>query len=359
MLKRLKVDDETVKKEEAEESADCKDKQLTCCVEGMTEFTDLKVEAASLDTNVVKLEHSSCPSSPACPLRSSSSIERYKSLEIKLEKLDDADVKLAKCSNKIGKFNETPKDDESSHLQHGENHPEANSCFINSETSENPVATNTPPLCEGFSEDDEAVASLLNTESLKGTSRKSDEYYTTQIVNTEVATSDNCNSGLTFDKGPAGTLADSANAAFSSLSFANVANLADYNTDFVSFEREGDDLMRGTIDSLMADLTQFNYDLNNSSWGASEPKGGDVPGGNSRQVTAENTLSHRVSDATGNDERSTESLQYEMQCAIDSIIQLQQPWSEDAGMASDPTALATCSRVKNKESSLAEYFGKF
>lgn len=359
MLKRLKVDDETVKKEEETGSADCKDNQLTCCMEGMTELTEFKVEAASLDANVVKLEHSSCPSSPTCPLRSSSSIERYKSLEIKLEKLDDADVKLAKCSNKIGKFDATAKDDRSLHLQDGENRPEADRCFIDSEMSEIPVATNTsPPLCEGFSEDDVAVASLLNTESLKDTSRKSDKRYTAKIVNNEVATSSGCNSGLMFDKGSAGTLANPANAGFNSLSFANVANLTAYKADYVSFEREGDDLMRGTIDSLMADLTQFNYDLNNSSWGASEPKGGDVPGGNSRQVTAETASSQRVSSAT--DERSTESLQYEMQCAIDSIIQLQQPWSEDAGMASDPTALATCSsRVKNKESSVAGCFAKF
>lgn len=358
MLKRLKVDDETVKKEEETGSADCKDNQLTCCMEGMTELTEFKVEAASLDANVVKLEHSSCPSSPTCPLRSSSSIERYKSLEIKLEKLDDADVKLAKCSNKIGKFDATAKDDRSLHLQDGENRPEADRCFIDSEMSEIPVATNTSPLCEGFSEDDVAVASLLNTESLKDTSRKSDKRYTAKIVNNEVAASNDCNSGLMFDKGSAGTLANPANAGFNSLSFANVANLTAYKADYVSFEREGDDLMRGTIDSLMADLTQFNYDLNNSSWGASEPKGGDVPGGNSRQVTAETASSQRVSSAT--DERSTESLQYEMQCAIDSIIQLQQPWSEDAGMASDPTALATCSsRVKNKESSVAGCFAKF
>lgn len=306
----MKLEDGGVKKED--DSVDGKD-------EDIADREEVTESATSVDENVVKLESQSCPSSPtnAHPLSTSTSFERRGTLRIKLEKLDDLCNGLTESHYKISKFDATsPKE---KNFQDESNRQESTKSFEITEMSPIPANTSSS-TCEGFTEDDMAVASLLNTESFNITGCNFDGRSASRIVNNNTGTSEECTV-------VSSTLTNSADAYFNDSLFTSVA---DINAGEISSERENCELMQGTIESLMADLTQFNYDLN-SSWPGNVSKAEDS---GLRPMTVLNALAKRDSSVTGGSECT---LQYEMQCAIDSIVQLQQPWSDGVGTMLDLT----------------------
>lgn len=325
----MKLEDEDVKKKD--DSIDCKD-------EDMADGEEVTESAASLDENVVKLESQSCPSSPTNThlLSTSASFERHGSLRIKLEKLDDLYNGLTESKYKISKLDSVPSRDDKN-FQDESNQQESTNSFEITEMSQIPAATSSS--CEGFTEDDMAVASLLNTESFNSTCCDFNGHSATKVVKNDTDASEECTA-------VSSTLTNSADAYFNNSLFTSVA---DMDAGEISSERENCDLMQGTIESLMADLTQFNYDLN-SSWSANVSKAED---GGLRPMTVQNTLAKHDSSAARGSECT---LQYEMQCAIDSIVQLQQPWSDGVGTMSD---LLMSSTMDNEASLQNRCFDKY
>lgn len=350
VLKRLKLDDD-IKKEDDE----CKD-------EDVTGTDDTKIDFESHDKDdflkAVKTEDSSTHSSPSnrdskspprdTSVRRSSSVECYKSLQIKLEKLDNTESDTSKrwqvthdrsqhsLNLHISARNVSRTDNKNGEVNASKNRPVDNDNWFSSTDAIEVPTTSSAGLFPSFTEDDAAVASLLNTEQLTSCS------FPTGDVG-KVAPPCVVDAGLTerdqrFDLDDSvNTLGESMNESSEDALYTDQEEMS-FDTGMIANEEEDDELMQGTIDSLMADLTQFNRDLSSTSWAGGETKS-DMLNGSLRRTGNQSASSKynsplQASTSSIHEDSENSSLQHEIQCAINSIIRLQQPWSDNASGSS-------------------------
>ena len=350
VLKRLKkLEDDDIKTEDDE----CKD-------DGLMDTDDTKIDFDSCRDKddflkAVKTEDSSSarsspslntdPKSPPLPhsVTRSSSIECYKSLQIKLEKLDSTepadtskrwqvthDRSQHSLNLHISARNVARTDTSNGEMNASKIRQVENDNWCSSTDAIEVPTTSSAGLFPSFTEDDAAVASLLNTEQLTSCSFPAGDV---KMVPPCVADVGSTEHNQRFD------LDDSVNALGESMNSDSEAD-TDQEMSFdtggmVADEEEDDELMQGTIDSLMADLTQFNRDLSSTSWMGGEAKSDTLNGGlrrtgNQSTSSKYNSPLQQASTSSTHEDSDNSSLQHEIQCAINSIIRLQQPWSDSA-----------------------------
>lgn len=362
VLKRLKLDDD-IKKEDDE----CKD-------EDVTSADDTKIDFESRDKDdflkAVKTEDSSTHSSPSnrdskSPLlvtsvSRSSSVECYKSLQIKLEKLDNTASDTSKrwqvthdrsqhsLNLHISARNVARTDTKNGEVNASKNRQvDSENWFSSTDAIEVPT-TSSAGLFPSFTEDDAAVASLLNTEQLTSCSYPTGDVKVAPPV--DVALTER-NQRFDLDDS-VNTLGESMNSNSEDALYTDQE--MSFDTGMIANEEEEDELMQGTIDSLMADLTQFNRDLSSTSWTGSETKL-DTLNGSLRRTGNQSASSKynsplQASTSSIHEDSENSSLQHEIQCAINSIIRLQQPWSDNASGSTERSE--NVPRTDDDESSL-------
>lgn len=362
VLKRLKLDDD-IKKEDDE----CKD-------EDVTSAGDTKIDFESHDKDdflkAVKTEDSSTHSSPSnrdskSPLlvtsvSRSSSVECYKSLQIKLEKLDNTASDTSKrwqvthdrsqhsLNLHISARNVARTDTKNGEVNASKNRQvDSENWFSSTDAIEVPT-TSSAGLFPSFTEDDAAVASLLNTEQLTSCSYPTGDVKVAPPV--DVALTER-NQRFDLDDS-VNTLGESMNSNSEDALYTDQE--MSFDTGMIANEEEEDELMQGTIDSLMADLTQFNRDLSSTSWTGSETKL-DTLNGSLRRTGNQSASSKynsplQASTSSIHEDSENSSLQHEIQCAINSIIRLQQPWSDNASGSTERSE--NVPRTDDDESSL-------